>query len=348
MGARPVQQGARHQHPHQDQQGAELGDLRRRRNQARVHPRRHGPPAGPPARPAAGPQAGDGLDRGPELLQPRRHRSVGHHPRRRAGPPGRRQARAGRLDDHPAARPQPLPHRAGRHHPAQDHRGAPGQRPRGGARQGLDPRQVPEHRAVRDQQRLHGHRRPGGRRDLLLQAGEGPEPSRGRAHRGPSAGALRLQPVQQPPGGSSAPQRGPPGDGEPGLHHEHAVLQRDPLAARPASERPVLEDQAAADLRPGPAAARRQVRRQHRALRRPQGLHDHPAACRPRRRRRRQLLRRVLGRPIRADRRARLDRPEDRRDRGPRLLELLPVATTSSTSPRRRTASRARRSRPTC
>ena len=62
-----------------------------------------------PARAAAADAQGrDGRDRGQELLRPRRARPRGHRPRRLEGPAGRRQAGPGRLDDHPAAGPQPL------------------------------------------------------------------------------------------------------------------------------------------------------------------------------------------------------------------------------------------------
>ena len=50
---------------------------------------------------------GDDRDRGPPLLPPRRRRPAGHRARRPRGRPGAR-GRPGRLDDHPAARAQPL------------------------------------------------------------------------------------------------------------------------------------------------------------------------------------------------------------------------------------------------
>ena len=53
------------------------------------------------------PAAGDGGDRGPALLRARRRRPRGHPPRR-AQEPRSRQGGRGRLDDHPAAGPQPL------------------------------------------------------------------------------------------------------------------------------------------------------------------------------------------------------------------------------------------------
>ena len=62
----------------------------------------------PAAGAAADAQGRDGRDRGQELLQARRARPRRHRPRRLEGPAGRRQAGPGRLDDHPAAGPQPL------------------------------------------------------------------------------------------------------------------------------------------------------------------------------------------------------------------------------------------------
>ncbi len=85
----------------------QLGPLRRRRQQAgRDRLRRSAHPGLDRAHPQER-AAGDGGDRGPALLRARRRRPRGHPPRRAQGPRSRRGGR-GRLDDHPAAGPQPL------------------------------------------------------------------------------------------------------------------------------------------------------------------------------------------------------------------------------------------------
>ncbi len=76
----------------------------------------------------------------------------------------------------------------------------------------LDPQQVPQHRALRDQQRRDGDRRRGRRGDLLLQARERALASRGGDDRRPSPGALRVQPVPQPARRARPPQRRAAGD----------------------------------------------------------------------------------------------------------------------------------------
>ena len=80
--------------------------------QARRDRLRRSPHAGLDRADPEEPAAGDGGDRGPALLPARRRRHRGHPPRRGQGPRSRRGGR-GRLDDHPAAGPQPL-HRATR------------------------------------------------------------------------------------------------------------------------------------------------------------------------------------------------------------------------------------------
>ena len=113
---------------------------------------------------------GDGRDRGPPLLQAQGRRLRGHPARR--GQERRRRRHPGRLDADDAARPQPLHGRAGAHRrrrlQAQDPRGQarrgprePPPRPPG---QDLDPRQVPELRALRHGRRPDRGRPPGRRR----------------------------------------------------------------------------------------------------------------------------------------------------------------------------------------
>ena len=112
--------------------------------------------------------------------------AVQRHPRR---PHGR-----GRLHDHAAARPQPLHPPPGAHAAPQARRGVPRHQAQRQAREELDPRQLHEHRLLR-QPRL---RRRGRRADVLLapreQALAPPVGSPRRA----AAGAVDLRPVQEP------------------------------------------------------------------------------------------------------------------------------------------------------
>ena len=102
------------------------------------------------------------------------------------------QGRAGRLDDHAAARAQPL-HLARAHLHAQAARGVP----RGEARRQVveaeDPDGVPEP----DLLRQPGVRRRGRVADVLLEAGEEADARTGGAARRPAAGALELRPVRE-------------------------------------------------------------------------------------------------------------------------------------------------------
>ena len=90
-------------------------------------------------------------------------------------------ARAGRLDDHPAARQEPLEAGAGRHAlaPAQDHRGRARLPGRAALVEAEDPRGVPQH----DLLRPPGLRRRGRRRGVLRRAREGPAAAAGRPAR---------------------------------------------------------------------------------------------------------------------------------------------------------------------
>ena len=172
-------------------------DLRRRRQQAGADRVRRGARAGlDRARPQAA-AAGHGRDRGPALLRARRHRPRGHRPRR-AEEPRSRQDRRGRLDDHPAAGPQPLPPQPQARPRTQDHRGEAGDRVRRAPLAQADPRPVPQHRLLRDGRRIDRDRRPGGLEDLLLQAGLEADPRAGGAAGRPAAGALRIQPDPPP------------------------------------------------------------------------------------------------------------------------------------------------------
>ena len=108
LGARRRRQGALARRLQTGRQGRQLDPLRRptaassaidrvRRSARADLDRPH--PEEPPAR--------DRRDRGPALLRTRRRRPRGHRPRRAEEPRSRQDGR-GRLDDHPAARPQPL------------------------------------------------------------------------------------------------------------------------------------------------------------------------------------------------------------------------------------------------
>ena len=170
------------------------------------------------ARHAGGPARGRDRDRGRALLQAQGRRLLGDRARgREEHPLG--QERAGRLDDHPAARPRAL-HQGPRAqlHP-QDPRGQARLRAGGEALEDLDPQELPQRRAVRDRRRPHRDRRRGRGRDLLQQAREGPRPARGRAARRPAPGALAVQPVPQPHRRHHPPQRGAREDGGEPLHH---------------------------------------------------------------------------------------------------------------------------------
>ena len=168
----------------------------------------------------------DDLDRGQGLLAARRARPAAHRRRRLAGPARRRQAGPGRLDDHPAAGPQPLHPEPRRHAPPKADRSPPGRRPVRKARPRMDPHPVPQHRSLRHQRRADRGRRRSGVADLLQQAGQGPQPDRGGAARRPAAGALRIQPLHQPESGAEPAQRGAGDDGRAGLHHPRPSTAR--------------------------------------------------------------------------------------------------------------------------
>ena len=96
------------------------------------------------------------------------------HRARRHQEPRVRQDRAGRLDDHPAARARALHQGPEAQLRAQDPRGQARLRARGQALEDLDPPQLPERGAVRHGRRPHRDRRRGRRRHLLQQARQEP------------------------------------------------------------------------------------------------------------------------------------------------------------------------------
>ena len=124
--------------------------------------------------------------------------------------------------------------------------------------------------------------------------------------------------------------------------YREAIAQR----PRPQPGPQVPGDPRPVPLRPGPAGADRPLRHQHRPLRRPQGLHDdRPRAAGTGRRRGRLLLRSATPKAGRRRRWPRSTRTTARSSPSPRPKAPRPKA--SSTTPGRRTASPAPRSRPT-
>ena len=152
-------------------------------------------------------------DRGPALL----HNS-GVDPRASRAPSGATSApegRPGRLDDHPAARPQPLPRRGERTLEAQAQGGLP--RDQAVAQAGRRRRSYRVHEpGLLRQPRL---RRRGGRGDVLLDAGEGARPRAGGAHRRAAAGAVASTTRSSTRRRARAPQRGAAGDARQRRHH---------------------------------------------------------------------------------------------------------------------------------
>ena len=106
------------------------------------------------------------------------------------GPTSSRPGRAGRLDDHAAARAEPL-HRQGGDPRAQGDRGVPGDQAQQPLDEGQDPRGVPQPGLLREPRM----RRRGGRADLSSRAQ--PDASAGGAACGSPAGTLGVRPVQQ-------------------------------------------------------------------------------------------------------------------------------------------------------
>ena len=256
-----------------DQDRPELVRLRRRQLAPRGHPGR-AEPAGRPARPdLAVAREGDGRDRGPAVLLPRRRRRRGHRPgalARRQGGPRRR----GRLDDHAAARPQPL-HLERAHGRAEGHRGVP----RG------------EARGARSKERIlaqylnsvfYGNLAYGAEaaaRTYFSRPGRGADPPAGGAARRAQPGAVGLRPVRRPRPRGRAAEPGARGNARGGHDHPAPV--------------PVARRTSARALSPGRLYAQirepyffgyvrdelvHAVRRRDRPLGRPAGLHDDRAA----------------------------------------------------------------------
>ena len=119
----------------------------------------------------------------------------------------------GRLDDHPAAGPQPLHPQPEADPRTQDHRGEAGDRVRPAPLKAGNPWPVSQRRLLRDGRRRHRGRRRRRLEDLLLQAGLEAEPGAGGAAGRAAAGPLRIQPDPQPGPGSPTAQRGAGEDG---------------------------------------------------------------------------------------------------------------------------------------
>ena len=250
----------------------------------------------------------DGRRRGPPLLRARRHRLRGHRPRR-----GRerqeRPHRPGRLDDHAAARPQPL-HRQGGLPRPQDQGGLPRPEARGRAHEGLDPRELPEPGLLREP-RL---RRRGRGADLLLEARRRPQSRAGGADRRAPAGAVDLRPVPAPGrGGARGGTRCSAPCTRPATSRRSSTRARSQRRSSCMRGQHLHADPRAVLLQLRARGADRQVRSEHRARRRPQGLHDDrpavPEARHPGDAEHAQLQ-------DRPRLRARLDQPEERRDPG--------------------------------
>ncbi len=143
----------------------------------------------------------------------------------------------------------------------------------------MDPEPVPEHRVLRDQRRPHRGRRQGGGRGLLQQGRLRPRPEGiGAARRAP-AGAVRVQPVPEPPSGEAAAQRGARPDGGPGLRRPGQGSARRGGRARSRRRQQVRDDPPAVFLRLRRPGADRSLRGSAGTRGRAEGLHDdQPAA----------------------------------------------------------------------
>src|SRR5581483_8045845 len=119
-----------------------------------------------------------------------------------------------RVDDHAAARPQPL-RRTREDVRAQAEGGVPRDQVERALVEGPDPAGVPEYGLLR-RPRLRSR---GGRADVLLRPRPEPEPPPGRADRRAAAGAFDLRPVPRSAGGDRAAERGAAGDARAAADH---------------------------------------------------------------------------------------------------------------------------------
>ena len=196
--------GAGHRRAQARRPGRHVRRLRRRRQDAaRLHPGRHAAHAGARLVDAAVGARRDGRDRGRALLQAQRRRLRGHRPR---GDQERleRRDRAGRLDAHDAARPQPLhrqPRRAAspatsarsaRRSSPRSSRTAPAAAASAGSSTSTSTTSPTAPSAARPRS---ASRPPRGSSSTSRRA---PDAAGGRAARRPAAGAVALQPVPRP------------------------------------------------------------------------------------------------------------------------------------------------------
>ena len=196
--------------------------------------------------------------------------------------------------------------------PAQDPRGQARRGARERAEQVVDPRPVPEHRAVRHARRPDRGRRPGRLARVLREVGRGPQAARGGAAGRPPAGADHVLAGARAREGRGAPQRGAGQDGRPqddhaadGAEGDEARARRQPVALLHRPPRVVL-------LRLRQGRADQGVRRQDRAPGRAARRHDdRPQEAAGRARRDQRPPRRH--RPVVGDRH---DRPQERLHQG--------------------------------
>ena len=162
-----------------------------------------------------------------------RRRRRGHRARALARRAGGRD-RGGRLDAHPAARPQPL-HLARADGRAEAQGGVPRGQARAGVGQGAHPRRVPQLGALREP----GVRHRGGGADVLLEVGERAHAGGVRDARGADPGALCLRPVRRAGQGARAPRTGARRDARARRDHPRAARGRSADAARAEAGAPV-------------------------------------------------------------------------------------------------------------
>ena len=174
-----------------DRDRSQLVRLRGQRLAPRLDPRREEPRTRHCSRHVPMGAQGDDRGRGQALLRARGNRRRRHRPGRR----GRHQsglAGRGRIDDHPAARPEPL-HLAREDRPAQGEGGVPRLEARRRMVEAADPDRVSEPELLRQSRVRHR----GGVADVLLEVGAGPHSRRVGAARGAAASALELRPVHR-------------------------------------------------------------------------------------------------------------------------------------------------------
>ena len=223
------QLGARPRHAEAAGPGAHLLRAGRRRLAPGLHPEQRAALQRALVGDPAVDEGRDRRDRGPALL-PAQGRRLRRRRARRLQERQLGQDAAGRLDADDAAHPHAVSRPAGAHLQAQGPRGearrGARERPRRPRRQGVDPREIHQLRALRDQRRPDGGRRAGRRAGVLQQARVPAHAAGVRAAGRPAAGAQPVQPVSQSLRGRRAPQRRPAQDGRGRLHHPRSSPSR--------------------------------------------------------------------------------------------------------------------------